>query len=138
MSVRPLHDVDVLVVDDNPAVLESTAEVLEAVGLSVAVAENGLVALEVLSEVRPALIVLDLSMPLLDGMSFAARLASEVRIVVMSAHGPYHVVIDSLGGELVDYLIKPVDPPVLVRAVTAALGPPTEPNEPLPRPMTDG
>lgn len=63
----------VLVVDDDEGVRLVMAAALEDEGWQVAMAENGRVALEALSGTHPAAIILDLRMPVMDGLSFAER-----------------------------------------------------------------
>jgi two-component system response regulator MprA len=63
-------EVCVLVIDDDDDVRETVRIVLEAEGYSVAVAQGGAAALDLLARVRPRLILLDLTMPGMDGASF--------------------------------------------------------------------
>ncbi|HEX9242986.1 MAG TPA: response regulator [Anaeromyxobacter sp.] len=85
---RPL----VLVVDDDPDILDAICDILEAEGYRVARARHGGEALERIEAERPALILLDLMMPVMDGVSFAQALrarpaVSDLPIVVISADG---------------------------------------------------
>jgi CheY-like chemotaxis protein len=82
----------VLVVDDDPDILEAICDILEAEGYRVARARHGGEALDRVDAERPALILLDLMMPVMDGVSFAQALrtrpaARDVPIVVISADG---------------------------------------------------
>ena len=63
----------ILVVDDDPEILAMLRDFLESEGLAVRTAANGAEALEALDEVMPALILLDMRMPVLDGWAFAKR-----------------------------------------------------------------
>jgi two-component system, chemotaxis family, chemotaxis protein CheY len=63
----------VLVVDDDEGVRAVMATALEDDGWTVETAENGRTALETLNVVRPEAIILDLRMPVMDGLSFAER-----------------------------------------------------------------
>jgi CheY-like chemotaxis protein len=63
----------VLVVDDDEGVRAVMATALEDDGWTVATAENGRSALETLAATRPDAIILDLRMPVMDGLSFAER-----------------------------------------------------------------
>ena len=80
----------VLVVDDDPDILDALSEILEAEGFGVVRARNGQEARERLSP-KPDLILLDLMMPVMDGYEFARRMkqqsnpASDVPILVLSA-----------------------------------------------------
>lgn len=80
-----------LVVDDDPDIREVLQLVLASRGYEVALAEDGLDALEKLREIRPCLILLDLMMPRMSGFDFLeersrrAELAS-IPVVVVSAY----------------------------------------------------
>ncbi len=80
----------VLVVDDDREIREVTAEILTAAGYSVQTACDGRQALELLRSIRPALILLDLNMPNLDGAEFRQHQRSDPELnqiptVVVSA-----------------------------------------------------
>lgn len=80
----------ILVVDDDPDILEALSEILEAEGYALRRARNGQEALERLVEPLPNLILLDLMMPVMDGWEFARRMrerpdANGVPIIVLSA-----------------------------------------------------
>ena len=68
------HSRTVLVVDDDPAAREMAERALQQDGWQVATAENGRVALDRLAESRPALVLLDLLMPEMDGFEFLHEL----------------------------------------------------------------
>ncbi len=80
----------VLVVDDDPDILEALSEILEAEGFEIRRARNGKEALERLEPDPPRLILLDLMMPVMDGWEFAQRLkqrpkVAAIPIIVLSA-----------------------------------------------------
>lgn len=81
----------VLVVDDDPDILDAICDILEGEGYRVARARHGLEALEQVEQETPAIILLDLMMPVMDGLSFAQTLqrrsAPRIPIVVISADG---------------------------------------------------
>src|SRR4030088_1643140 len=80
----------VLVVDDDPAIRGLVADALRSEGYAVDLAAHGREALDALRARRPATIVLDLMMPVMDGFSFIEacqkeQLCTDVPIVVISA-----------------------------------------------------
>ena len=113
MGERPI-----LVIDDDPALLEMVSEVLQDEGLPVEQATNGAEGLEVIERVEPALVVLDMRMPILDGWGFARVLRErgiKLPILVMTAAQDarrWAQEIDAAG-----YLAKPFDLGELVDAV---------------------
>jgi CheY-like chemotaxis protein len=72
-----MRSVAVLIVDDDRDIRDTIREVLEEEGYSVDTAENGAAALDKLRRVRPRLILLDLTMPVMDGASFRERQLSD-------------------------------------------------------------
>lgn len=78
----------VLVVDDEPAIVAMIRDVLEDAGFEVVTAANGVEALRAIERVEPAVVLLDMQMPILDGAGFARLLRERgmhVPIVVMTA-----------------------------------------------------
>jgi two-component system, chemotaxis family, chemotaxis protein CheY len=114
---RPL----VLVVDDDPDILEAICDILSGEGYRVARARHGLEALERVKEERPAVILLDLMMPVMDGAAFVEALracgaAFDIPIVVISADSsPQRAV--SIGAR--GFLAKPFDIDALLAQVAA-------------------
>src|SRR5579859_5049711 len=81
----------VLIVDDEPDNLEVVAEALEFFGASIKTAKDGLDALAVLQDFTPNLILLDLSMPKMNGWETRARLKADSKIaripvIALTAH----------------------------------------------------
>jgi two-component system chemotaxis response regulator CheY len=78
----------ILVIDDDPAIRATVAEILMAEGYTVATATNGVDGLQSLDRLDPALVLLDMRMPIMDGWGFARALQSRgvrVPILVMTA-----------------------------------------------------
>jgi len=83
-----MHDIRVLVVDDEPDIRATVAEMLQIEGYSVEEAANGADALVAIEQRQPDLILLDMRMPVLDGWGFAAEMSRRdmvIPIVVMTA-----------------------------------------------------
>jgi CheY-like chemotaxis protein len=81
----------VLVVDDDDELAEVVRQVLHDAGYSVATVRHGAAALELVRHVAPDLILLDLTMPIMDGWSFAAqyrRIAKEGAHIVLLTGNP--------------------------------------------------
>jgi CheY-like chemotaxis protein len=111
----------VLVVDDDPDILEAICDILGTESYRVARARNGLEALERVDAERPDVILLDLMMPVMDGVTFAQALrrrpaVSDVPILVISADGnPQRAASVNARG----YLAKPFDIDALLAHVAA-------------------
>jgi CheY-like chemotaxis protein len=115
--VNPCNDV--LVVDDDADMLEVMELVLHDAGYTTRTALNGLQALEVVAQGMPALILLDMLMPVMNGWQFArefrARYGNAVPIVVATA--AEHVRARSDGLDAADVLPKPFEVADLLRVV---------------------
>ncbi|KRC95372.1 hypothetical protein ASE41_06170 [Streptomyces sp. Root264] len=110
-----------LVVDDNKVIRQLIRVNLELEGIEVVTASDGVECLEVVHQVRPDLVTLDVAMPRLDGLRTAARLRTDPRtrdlpLAIISACTQYEV---EAGLEVgVDaFLAKPFDPAELVSLI---------------------
>ncbi len=113
----------VLVVDDEPAIVEIVRDYLVDAGYRVSSARSGEEALAVFRSVLPDLIVLDLGLPGVDGLDVArtVRRSSSVPIIVLTARGDEtdRIVGLELGAD--DYVTKPFSPRELLARVRAVL-----------------
>ncbi|MDQ8702108.1 response regulator [Streptomyces sp. LHD-70] len=111
----------VLVVDDNKVIRQLIRVNLELEGFEVVTAADGAECLDVVKQVRPDVITLDVVMPRLDGLRTAARLRSEpstqaVPVAIISACGQYEVE-SALAVGVDAFLSKPFEPAELLRVV---------------------
>ena len=114
----------ILVVDDDTVVREHVRDYLQGRGFNVTVLENGMALQHTLQRVRPALVVLDIMMPELDGISAlrALRLAGDnIPVILLTARADVidRVIGLELGAD--DYLGKPFDPSELVARIRSVL-----------------
>lgn len=114
---------DVLVVDDDASIRKTVGAGLRARNLSVCVVSNGLDAIREVTEYEPAVVVLDLGLPDVDGVDVvrAVRAVSSVPIIVLSADGSdsRKVLALELGAD--DYVTKPFSMAELVARVRVAM-----------------
>jgi DNA-binding response OmpR family regulator len=113
----------VLVVDDEKNIVELVRIYLRNEGFTIEAAYDGLEALEKARALKPALIVLDLMLPGLDGMEVCRTLRkeSDVPIVMLTARGDDMDKIIGLEIGADDYLTKPFNPRELVARIKAVL-----------------
>lgn len=113
----------VLVVDDDSSIRKTVASGLKARHFDVVVASNGIEALQILQELKPSVVVLDLGLPDIDGIDVvrSVRMQSKVPIIVLSADGSESrkVLALELGAD--DYVTKPFSIVELVARVRVAL-----------------
>jgi two-component system alkaline phosphatase synthesis response regulator PhoP len=113
----------VLVVDDDLMIAQLVEKYLQRAGYRVAIAQDGLTALRLIRELSPALVVLDLMLPELDGQAVAraAREENELSIIMLTALGSTAQRIAGLESGADDYLAKPFAPSELVARVRSVL-----------------
>ncbi len=114
----------ILVVDDEPRIVELAGLYLRNDGYSVLSAHDGLSALRMIEERRPDLVVLDIMLPKMDGWEVCRRLRqgnNNVPIIMLTARGEDvdRIVGLELGAD--DYVVKPFNPRELVARVKAVL-----------------
>lgn len=113
---RPEGGRRVLVVDDEPQFREVLVEYLEGKGFEALGIGDGAEALRQLPEFRPQLVLLDISMPGLDGVETLRRLkalAPETSVVMVSSSEDLETARQTLAMGAADYVSKPVDYPYL-------------------------
>ena len=103
------RSVRVLVVDDEPMIVEMLTMGLSYEGFEVAVARTGLEALDMASESMPDLVVLDVMLPGMDGVEVCRRLRSQgdAGILMLTARGELGDRVVGLDSGADDYLVKP-------------------------------
>ncbi|MEA5078856.1 MAG: response regulator transcription factor [Anaerolineaceae bacterium] len=113
----------ILVVDDEPLYIRLLKVNLEAEGYEVTTAENGEEALDSLSQNTPELIIMDVMMPKLDGVTTCQRIRqfSNVPIILLTALGEEQDRVNGLNIGADDYVVKPFSATELVARVRAVL-----------------
>jgi DNA-binding response OmpR family regulator len=122
----PLPDRPILVVDDDAKIVRLVRTYLERDGFSVVTAADGPAALDAIERHRPALVVLDLMLPELDGRAVVRAVrrddeAGATPILIISARGSTLDRIAGLEDGADDYLPKPFSPAELVLRVKSIL-----------------
>jgi two-component system alkaline phosphatase synthesis response regulator PhoP len=113
----------ILVVEDERQIAEIAGDYLKRAGFAVIVAGNGAGALELARSRQPALIVLDLGLPRIDGLEVARTLRREsnVPIIMLTARVEESDRLTGLDVGADDYITKPFSPRELVARVQAVL-----------------
>jgi CheY-like chemotaxis protein len=108
----------ILVVEDDPDILSTIVSILEFEGYPVEQARNGEEGLKILEQVRPALVLLDMRMPVVDGWSFARIMKEKgiaLPILVMTAAQDARRWAQEIGAA--GFISKPFDLNELLNAV---------------------
>jgi len=124
MAEEETEKLKTLIVDDEPLAVERMQVICSKIGelQVVGTASDGAQALRLVDALKPDLILLDMTMPEVDGMSVAKSLAKKAErpaVVFVTAHDNYAV--EAFDLDAVDYVLKPVKPERLERAVARAI-----------------
>ncbi|MEO7496082.1 MAG: response regulator, partial [Massilia sp.] len=116
----------VLVVDDVPQNRAMLMDTLDALGFAVADAANGEECLALLEQVRPDLIVMDVMMPVMDGVEATRRIRASARfgsvpVIVVTASAAREDELKSLAAGANAFLAKPIEHDALLAAIGAVL-----------------
>jgi len=116
----------ILLVDDEPDILEILSYPLKNEGFQVFTASNGLEAIKLAKDIQPQLIVLDVMMPEMDGIEACEIIRkdpkiSNILITFLSARGEDYSKIAGFNAGADDYITKPIKPKVLVSKVKSLL-----------------
>ena len=108
------NEATILVVDDNHDNVEILQTFLEARGYRVAAAADGKAALAKLEEVHPALVLLDVMMPGMDGWQVCRTIKNHpdfatTKVVMVTARGGYEDKFEGMRSGADDYVVKPID-----------------------------
>jgi CheY-like chemotaxis protein len=122
----------ILVVDDDPDLVETVAMMLESKGCEVGRAYDGVEGEESIKQKRPDLVILDVMMPRKDGYVLCAQLKSDdktrdIPVVLLTAVGEAvpsttYTHRDGMSTEADDYIAKPIDTEGLWKVVTGLIG----------------
>jgi len=116
----------ILVVDDEQDILELIRHALNKEGFEVHVAANGLQAIEQAKKIKPELILMDVMMPVMDGMEACRQLkendeTSGIAIVFLTARSEEFAELAGFEAGADDYIAKPIRPRVLLSRLKAIL-----------------
>jgi two-component system response regulator HydG len=114
----------ILVVDDEDSARTGLEKLLKQSGYLVTTAADGVIALEAASEQAPDVVVTDLKMPNMDGLTLLAKLREqdvELPVIVTTAFGDVGAAVEAMRKGAADFITKPVDFDVLDVAIERAL-----------------
>lgn len=119
----------ILIVDDNASNLKLMRVLLEAEGYVVRTADHAYAALQVLREYHPRLILVDIQLPGMDGLTLTRELkanpeTADIAIVALTAYAMKGDEAKALTAGCNDYITKPVDTRRLVQQIAQYVVPP--------------
>lgn len=113
----------IFVVDDDEAVRDSLALLLETVGLHVEAFANAEDVLARCEKTRPACVVTDVRMPGMDGLELQRKLSklyADVPVIVITGHGDIPLAVQAMKLGVVDFIEKPFSDDVILASIEAA------------------
>ena len=121
-NIEALRGLSVLVAEDNVINQMIMEEMLSAIGVKVAVAENGIVALEKLENGNFDIVLMDIQMPEMDGLTAAAQIRADHRydglpVLAMTANAGADHMAESINAGMNGHLTKPIDAKQLYKAL---------------------
>jgi pilus assembly protein CpaE len=135
--------IKVVIVDDNDETRDGTQRLLEyednieILGF----AENGLVAIEQVKELNPDIVLMDINMPVMDGLTATQRLQHEApraKVIVVSVQDDAHYLKEAFRAGAVDFVSKPITASELAQAIERAYEKPVAEAAPAPSPVPPG
>lgn len=115
----------ILIVDDSDFMRVRTRQLLAGEGYSVVEASNGQEAVDKYREHRPDLVMMDITMPIMDGLTAVReirKLDPQARVVMVSALGQQATVIEAIKAGAKDFIVKPFQPERVLATVRKVLG----------------
>jgi len=117
----------ILVVDDSPTVRKLLGYVLRLKNYDVEEAEDGMDAMEKLSESEVDLVIVDLNMPNMDGISFVKSLRNsyynlDLPVIMLTTTNDAEVREEAYGAGINMFLTKPVQPEILLYKIDSLIG----------------
>lgn len=110
----------ILVVDDAAFMRMRVVKLLAAQGHELEEAENGQEAVHKYEAVRPDLVLMDITMPLMDGIAATRAIKAQdpdARVVMVSALGQQTMVIEAIKAGARDFVVKPFEPEKILQTV---------------------
>jgi two-component system alkaline phosphatase synthesis response regulator PhoP len=123
---KTLQQAKILLVDDDPDIIELLEYNLAKENYQLAKAFDGKEALEIAQTFKPALIIMDVMMPIMDGIETARKMKSmpelkNALILFLTARGEEFTEVAAFDAGAHDYIIKPIKPRALVSRINALL-----------------
>jgi two-component system, chemotaxis family, chemotaxis protein CheY len=115
----------ILIVDDAEFLRVRISKMLVGDGYEVAEAENGLKAIEKFQEIHPDLVLMDITMPEMDGLTALKQIRGidpKAKVIMLTALGQESVVLEAIKSGARDFVVKPFERDRVLSAITKLLG----------------
>ena len=114
----------ILVVDDAEFLRVRLTKMLVSDGYEVLQAENGIVAVNTYKETRPDVVLMDVTMPEMDGLTALKEIVGfdpKARVIMLTALGQESVVLEAVKSGARDFVVKPFEQDRVMKAITKLL-----------------
>lgn len=101
----------ILIIDDEKEATDRLADYIRSLDYSVLVAYDGLDGYKLYKEMAPELVILDLNLPIMDGLDILKRIRKEdkeTQVVILSAHSEKEWIEEAMANRVSKYMIKPI------------------------------
>jgi DNA-binding response OmpR family regulator len=118
-----LNPLTLLYIEDDEDIQTIYSEYLKGYVESIVYAQDGEAGYEKYLSLKPHIIVLDINMPKLDGLSLAKKIRAidkEVKIIITTSYADQEKLLEAIELSLVKYILKPVDPEILKETILKA------------------
>lgn len=115
----------ILIVDDAEFLRVRISKMLSGDGHEIVEAENGARAVEQYKLIRPDLVLMDITMPEMDGLSALKAIRafdSKARVIMLTALGQESVVLEAIKSGARDFIVKPFERERVINAISKILG----------------
>lgn len=123
-NLLSLKDIKILYIEDDPFIRQSAIEYLSYYCDNIFEAQDGLEGFEKYKEIEPDIIISDIQMPKLDGLSLVEKIRKEddkTQIIILTAHADTDYLLKAVELKLLKYLVKPVSESTLLPVLKNAL-----------------
>lgn len=120
MKQENISDISILYVEDEPAIREGLQRFFKRRSGKIALAANGAEGLELFNHERPDIVVTDIRMPVMDGLTMAKQMkeiAPDIPIIITTGHNDEEFLIKSIDIGIDKYIKKPVDFRLLIDVI---------------------
>lgn len=115
------HSGGILIAEDSPIMVRTLTSMLIMHGYDIAgIASNGIEAIKLFFENSPSIVLMDINMPKLDGISATKKIKSrapDARIIIVSIETDRHMISQALNSGAAHYITKPVRPDRLLSVI---------------------
>lgn len=120
MSIEALKDLTLLFVEDEEDIRKSMQEAIENKFDKIIMAQNGDEGLKKFKKYNPNIVITDITMPIMDGLSMAKEIkdiSKDVPVIILSAYSDKEKLIKAIDFGIDKYLIKPIDMEEFLKAI---------------------